>query len=597
MSVPKIHITIPVIDYKTREWTSRNFTKKEYIDYIESQYKLPGRFDFKKEVHIFRETMTSFINNKRRYCTFKENTRDSDKFWEFEMTKIKNGMIITTDNGREYFITKYHYWYLNFIEIPDKVEHSYKYPEFWDTDVWYFYCIELCELKGLQLLGVKKRQIGITLKNLAITLHKLWWSDGDVVKMLAYDIKYVESAWKFLDDYRDFLNTYTPFFRGFSPSKTLNWKQQIEYTTDDGRKIFIGNKSSLVGVTVKDKPANAVSGKIDLAVIEEPGVAPNLGKLLGFLKAAIMAGNKATGLSITIGSVGELKDAEPLKQMMYNPEVNNCLSFDGSEWCINYSGNKVGMFIPANYSYYAEQELEDGSSKMFIDEYGNSDLEGAKQHILYVRTILQKGPYEDYQRFITQNPLYIEEAFADTQENIFPTDIIKPHYDYLTSDTSIEMPVILYYDKDNNLKFKYSPINNKILDYPVSKTSNKEGQVIFYEPPPKDPQYGMYVAGVDPVKMIKTSTSESLMSCYIYKCSHSVNNELTEDKLVAEYVGRHDDVVKTFKLVTDLCQLYNARILIENNQESYIQWLMKEKKQMTSFLPQSLLAYTAMRMS
>jgi hypothetical protein len=71
------------------------------------------------------------------------------------------------------------------------------------------------------------------------------------------------------------------------------------------------------------------------------------------------------------------------------------------------------------------------------------------------------------------------------------------------------------------------------------------------------------------------------MSCYIVKGEHNINGEINKKQIVAEYTGRHDNPETTFEIITMLWEWYNARPLIENNKESYIQWLISNKKQYT----------------
>ncbi len=73
-----------------------------------------------------------------------------------------------------------------------------------------------------------------------------------------------------------------------------------------------------------------------------------------------------TGLFIAAGSVGDLDQCKPLKEMILNPVANSIYAIESDliddKGTIGYSG----LFIP-----------EQWSMPPFIDEYGNSDVEGA----------------------------------------------------------------------------------------------------------------------------------------------------------------------------------------------------------------------------
>lgn len=571
-----VYKSITTYNSNKKTITFTEFTKEEYIIFLKKQIKVPGEYNLNSDTDFFYNQQTEFIKNKS-YCNYDEDNKKYGEYWDNEKYKILNGLIIIDSNSNEYYITGNHYFYLNFLQIPNKVENNFTPPKFWDTDMWYFQNIDLAYELGLDIVGVKKRQCGISLKNASICIKNCYFSNGTINKILAWDKTYVENTWsQILDEYKNFLNENTAWIRNFLPDKPLDWKQQIE-SVDNGKKVYIGNKSIIKGSSFKNNPSKSVGGGVTLAVIEEPGIAPNLDKLLGFLKPATKAGHKKTGMTIIMGSVGNLKDCEPLKKLVTKPNNLEYLTFNSDESLS--SNNQHGLFIPVYYSleYYKDAE---GNIKPGIDKHGNSLIEESKFGETLYRENLKKENLEEYNKYITQNPFTLEEAFGNTENNIFSTHIVKPHYDYLTiSNIGYPIKLIKNNKNDNSIKYELDYFNKKITDYPVKLNSDKSGQIIFYEYPTKEkPPLGLYVAGIDPVQMLKTITSESLMTCYIWKCSHEINGEFTEDKLVAEYCGRHDDINITYNLINNLCELYNAKQLIENNVDSYINWLTINKK-------------------
>ena len=127
------------------------------------------------------------------------------------------------------------------------------------------------------------------------------------------------------------------------------------------------------------------------------------------------------------------------------------------------------------------------------------------------------------------------------------------------------------------------------MDFPVNKkTDNKEGCVILYERPLKNPEWGTYYASIDPIGEGKTTTSDSLCSIVVYKNPLEITREnengenvtvIERDKLVATWCGRFDDINKTHERLLLLIEYYNAWTLVENNISLFIQYMIGVRKQ------------------
>jgi len=97
----------------------------------------------------------------------------------------------------------------------------------------------------------------------------------------------------------------------------------------------------------------------------------------------------------------------------------------------------------------------------------------------------------------------------------------------------------------------------------------------------------MYYASVDPVGEGKTTTSESLCSIYVYKTAVEVTKNkgdvvetyIEQDKLVAAWCGRFDDINKTHERLEMIIEWYNAWTIVENNISQFINHMIYRKKQ------------------
>lgn len=529
-------------------------TKEEYLDFLLEKCKIPGEYNLGEESLLFYSEATKF-RQKGYYTNKVKGSTDFKNYWDFQKELFDVGLIVG-DN----FICGNHYLYLNFLPITDKIKKRIDFPDLWDTDIYTFLSNEIAKEKFRFLVGTKARQKGVSTKFLVEFINRIWFKQGQSCKFLAFDKAYINKSWtEILENYRNFLNTHTAFYRGFLPDKLGDWKQAVEIK-EEGRKRYVGTMSTLVGVTFKENPAKAVGGNLSYAFADEIGVAPNFDKVMQYLIPALKAGSILTGHFVAMGSVGELKDCEPLKAICYAPESYQVLDFPNI--FEDRPTERIAFFIPANWSFFG-----------FIDKYGNSDTEGAKQFILNEREEKKKLSPRDYQLAISQNPLTLAEAFGSREENPFPTEIIQPFYEKLIR--SYEPMRVTLVEENGKITHKFGSDAPPVIDLPVKKDTDKRGCVLMYEPPLYEtPPIGLYYAACDPVTQIKTVTSDSLQSFYVYRADFYQDETLVPGELVAWYCGRYDRVDDTYEICRKLMKYYNARTMIESDKDGFIRWLI-----------------------
>jgi hypothetical protein len=127
-----------------------------------------------------------------------------------------------------------------------------------------------------------------------------------------------------------------------------------------------------------------------------------------------------------------------------------------------------------------------------------------------------------------------------------------------------------------------------IREFPISKkTEDKTGVLVVYERPVANAGFATYYASVDPVGEGKTTTSESLCSIFVYKNPVEVTREtdngidsfIEQDKIVASWCGRYDDLNKTHQQLEKIIEWYNAWTVVENNVSLFLQYMMSRRKQ------------------
>jgi hypothetical protein len=288
------------------------------------------------------------------------------------------------------------------------------------------------------------------------------------------------------------------------------------------------------------------------------------------------SGMVTTGMFIAAGSVGDLEQCNPLKEMVLNPNNNDIYAVETN--LIDPDGTIAfaSLFIP-----------EQWSMPPYIDEYGNSLVEDALQAIYKEREKWKSelNP-EQYQLRISQKPTNIAEAFAYRKESIFPQGIISKQLKRIEDkEYSFE-----HIELDRTTDGVDAKRSNKlpILQFPVDKKmQDKSGVLVVWERPVKKPSFGMYYASVDPVSEGKTTTSDSLCSIFVYKTATEVTREtpdgyeifIEKDKIVAAWCGRHDDVNKTHEQLEKIIEWYNAWTVVENNISLFIQYMISKRKQ------------------
>jgi hypothetical protein len=280
------------------------------------------------------------------------------------------------------------------------------------------------------------------------------------------------------------------------------------------------------------------------------------------------------GIFVISGSVGDLKECEPLKAMVEYPDTFKMFSVE-TKWA-DKSGQpkQAGLFIPAQYGM-----------PQAVDEFGNSLIEKALELLDIQEEEWKLLPPKDYILRKSQNPRTLEEAFAYRNLGEFDVQMIQRQQERVKQKDKESLwdkkPIkcLLYQDNDGKIKMQTKDLPEEI-GYPVKKDMvDKRGVVTILEEPAKNPPMYTYFAGVDPVEVGVTETSKSVFSISIWKRPteeeylDALGNKkirIVGDKLVAYWRGRFDSVDKTNEHAELLIRLYNAYTLAERNKPNFI---------------------------
>ena len=361
-----------------------------------------------------------------------------------------------------------------------------------------------------------------------------------------------------------------------NPSKVLLWQQKIEVRKGN-RVTEAGLKGTIQGMSFEKSATSGVGGPCKYFFHEEAGIAPKMDMTYEYIRPALQSGMVTTGMFIAAGSVGDLDQCGPLKEMILNADANDIYSVETNLIDENGTIGKAGLFIP-----------EQWSMPPFIDEYGNSQVEEALEAVKQERVKMKKevAP-EQYQLRISQKPLNIKEAFAYRKESVFPPHLVTAQLKRCEDKEYPYELIDLSRGDEGELVITESR-KQPIKQFPIPKNAeDKEGCLVVWDRPKKNPEFGMYYASIDPVGEGKTSTSDSLCSIYVYKApveitkddGQEVKVEIEQDGIVAAWCGRFDDIKKTHERLELIIEWYNAWTVVENNISLFIQYMISKRKQ------------------
>jgi hypothetical protein len=572
----EIYQDIPTYDNGT--WTTTSFDSREdFSNFIFGVFKEPGNYGFNNTTNqVFISESRKFRDNGV-YCTAPFKSKDFIAYWDDQKIKCRKGVIIKADNNT-WFLAREYYMWLNFLPIFDKEQQKFDFAKIRDAQYHMALYELLSELNYKHAAILKKRQIASSYYHMGKFINQQWFEAGVTLKMGASLKDYIneKGSWKFLQEYAAFLNEHTAWYRPMSPDKVMMWQQKIEVRKGD-RKTEVGLKGTIQGMSFEKDPTNGVGGPVKYFFHEEAGIAPKMDQTYEYMRPAMRSGMVTTGMFIAAGSVGDLSQCNPLRDMILNPTSKDIYAVETNLLDAKGTEGLSGLFIP-----------EQWSMPPYIDDYGNSLVEEALKALdeQFAKWKNELSP-EDYQLRISQHPRNIEEAFAHRSVSVFPPHLIAAQskrieekeyaYEFLdiTTDSNGKPTVT----KSNKMPIKEFPI--------TKKTEDKTGVLVVWERPIADPTFGQYYASIDPVSEGKTTTSESLCSIYVMKAPVQVTKVtgtetetyIEPDKIVAAWCGRFDDLNKTHQRLELIIEWYNAWTVIENNISLFIQYMISRKKQ------------------
>lgn len=549
--------------------------------------------------------VADFYEKHGCYCLEPDDSPNAIKFWQREMDRRVKGvqaycklyikdipayLVAKSDAERKALLHKVritgdHYNYLNYGRIeraPNEKERKqldkegrFKvntvegFPRFWDGDYWNFKIDELIANNSCNLCKAKARRKGFSYKRGSQAANTINANKNVTVTLAADQMDYLteKGATSYmvkvnLDWYED--KTY--WRRGYL-SENFDKGIELGYKkSKEGQKAF-GFRSKLLSVAIGKNESAAVGKKAIETDFEEAGKCPNLQKALDVMMSNSESGAMRIG-TIRVYGTGGTKGAnwEAFSNCFYNPGKNDMLPMENI-WDANSRHAVCGFFFPQIWDY--EPFIEDGNSLLFASWKDDYDKKRGAE---------KEKDAGEYNIYVGQRANSPNEAFTNTQENIFHSPELTNHINAIKYDKSnhfyedgwyiLDDGRVRFVTKQECIEraiFGSDRFHEYIIDVPHNSKTDVHGCIReFYSPIPNDGS--LYFISYDPYRIDKNkeevSTKNSLASFQVWMRTNSKTPYMGK-RLVASYCGRLDTMEAVDKLVLYACLRWNCKVLYE----------------------------------
>ena len=549
--------------------------------------------------------VADFYEKHGCYCLEPDDSPNAVKFWQREMDRRVKGvqaycklyikdipayLAVKSDAERKALLHKVritgdHYNYLNYGRIeraPNEKERKqldkegrFKvntvegFPRFWDGDYWNFKIDELIANNSCNLCKAKARRKGFSYKRGSQAANTINANKNVTVTLAADQMDYLteKGATSYmvkvnLDWYED--KTY--WRRGYL-SENFDKGIELGYKkSKEGQKAF-GFRSKLLSVAIGKNESAAVGKKAIETDFEEAGKCPNLQKALDVMMSNSESGAMRIG-TIRVYGTGGTKGAnwEAFSNCFYNPGKNDMLPMENI-WDANSRHAVCGFFFPQIWDY--EPFIEDGNSLLFASWKDDYDKKRGAE---------KEKDAGEYNIYVGQRANSPNEAFTNTQENIFHSPELTNHINAIKYDKSnhfyedgwyiLDDGRVRFITKQECIErtiFGSDRFHEYITDVPHNSKTDVHGCIReFYSPIPNDGS--LYFISYDPYRVDKNkeevSTKNSLASFQVWMRTNSKTPYMGK-RLVASYCGRLDTMEAVDKLVLYACLRWNCKVLYE----------------------------------
>lgn len=490
-------------------------SKNQEVDELGVIIPLSERDEVLEEkVRYYLSIATQFSKNNKRI----QRARQPDHVDNYEKEIWQREELRRIQHGHFGLCGKAYFWF-NYVWIWDissgKIRPEYRVAQ----NEWLKAIEEAQASKEWGVICVKRRRIGASWLECADVYHDCLMSalTGRVAKV-GLTSKTAEDAIELFKKFKFIYDNCPDWLRlGSTAGNTRSSIDFSEYIKDSsGSRKKVGTGSEVV---VKPPTDTSWEGyALTKFVIDEAGKIINLKTIFSMSQEVMRIGTRRVGTPVLFGTAGEVgKEGAGLKEMWYNSDIY-----------------KLKKFFFAGYH------------GLIVDEFGNDMVEDAIRFIVYERKRREGLSQKEYNDFLQQYPLTVQEAFtSNEQQGLGNQMLITKQLNSLYENPIKEKRGYFKLDKDETVVF--SP--------------DHRGKCIIYEEP--DPIYkNQFVAGCDPTDHESDQVGLSSLSMLIMK----KHDGITPPKIVFQYTDRPNAPRDFYEQALMALLYYNkTKVLIERN--------------------------------
>jgi hypothetical protein len=510
------------------------------------------------------------------YTGLQAGTKRHRDWWAEQYEQCENGMI-----NKNYRVTGDHYFFLNFYSMLVVEEgkkagagRNFTHPSFWSAHYEWFHYIELAEILGYDVAGLKGRGVGFSEIGASLGVRP-----------------FVTTPW-----YNTvYLASYEPFLTGKGIIQKcwtqLDWLNQ---NSEDGMRRVrqavnqslhkrasklnkeneeFGHMAQISGQVV-DKPDKLRGDRTERLIFEESGSNPYLLDTYAVSEALVIFGTGGDTEESATNKNGRTKSGIfGLEKIFLNPRSFTVLPY-------RHRYNMINEYTDTAY-FLPSWRTVTGA----MDHRGVANEEKAKAYYMKKRKNLESQP-ESYLRHCAEYCFTYEEALSRKGSNRF--DQVK----LADQRVAIEIHKSTPRTRKGHLSWQYeSPNSSRIVG--VKFTEHAQGTVELVEEPATFdglPIADLYVAGID---SIDAGVSESIVGkegskfCIVVK---KRTYGMAGNQYVCKYLDRPNDVREAYEKAAMILWWYNCKANIEDTkvalkvyfrEKGWMKFLMRRPKYAT----------------
>ena len=627
--------------FKSKTAESWEYFDPEIVNPIRNTNQIYIRFlkvdEFVKPSNNFRK--------HGRYTEEGDETIAYEQYWDNLENKIDNGFEVdgVKITGRHFFTINFGRFRAIPVDEYGRATSSRKvwtFLKFLDSQFYLFHELEECALGGIYT-SLKKFLAWFPLKTeddfSMLTLQSFLlakgrrkgWTANIAVGIFNYNFTFLESSMNILAAYEK--AHYGPMLKAIATTKTFLDKNTpwIRITDIKGtREHFIAgiNTKDMYGVPIqegyrsevraesfKDNPFKGIGDTADVINIEEAGKFDKLLETFPIsIEPLIRDGEILTGMAILGGTAGDMESGGSigLATMMEKPSAYGCKEYDNiyeateqttvSGWFIDdlwYAPLRITktQILELDDSERTQKLLEKFKTNIIdlSDAYGNSYRYFSELVLNKKRKLKRQTSVITYQKFLTQQPKYLSEAFLLNESSPFDVGTAKEALGILKVDEKsaaetgrfiIGASGIIKWNRD----FSLNPVN----EFPF-KRDDTEGCWVLYQHPVKikklintreeDKKKSIeeiaswrYLAATDPIDWGSGESSDDNKNKHSMAATYIIDS-LTRN-IVAEYIGRPRTSEDYFEQLWRGIDFYNGLLLYENNLKGLFSYFKTKNK-------------------